>query len=299
MENIIGLGWWRCSNMKHLYYTPPAETSAQGAEEEIISGGLHHIITTQGTSPLTEEQPPVILPSIIHSASQGEAISTNIPPAVAYNSPGHVNVTIAPTSGTPTQVWNGEGGALLGNPLGIFSGDRSKAQKLLDTINIWRVVNYKKEIMRDPFTHIALVLTYIKGENVDNWAKHQLIKLLNKERRSLGGLPSEEWWEDFIQDFRDRFTFTASKETALMQLEKLTMGKDGIDTYIATFNWLLDEADFSWRDKGAIEMFKRGLNLSLRINCIKRKPRPVTMCYVYRLCLPLRTYLLADKWLIV
>ena len=120
----------------------------------------------------------------------------------------------------------------------------------MDTINIWRVVNYKKEIIRDPFTCTALVLTYIKGENVNNWAKHQLIKLLNKEQHSLRGLPSEEWWEDFVQDFKDAFTFTASKETALMQLKKLTMGKDGINTYIATFNHLLDEADFSQRVTG-------------------------------------------------
>ena len=55
------------------------------------------------------------------------------------------------------------------------------------------------------------------------------------------------------------------------------MGKDGINTYITTFNHLLDKADFSQNDKGTIEMFKQGLNLSLRVNCIKRKPRPVTM----------------------
>ena len=79
MENIIGLGWWRHSDTEHPYYTPPTETSAQGAEQEIISRGLHHIITTQGTSPLTKEQPPVILPAIICSMSQGEAIPMDIP----------------------------------------------------------------------------------------------------------------------------------------------------------------------------------------------------------------------------
>ena len=196
---------------------------------------------------------------------------------MAQTSPKQVNVTIAPMPGTHTQAQNGEGGTLLENPPGNFSGDRSKAQKFLDTINIWRAVNYKKEIMRDPFTCTALILTYIKGENVDNWVKHQLIKLLNKEWHSLEGLPSEDWWDDFVQDFRDAFTFTVLKEMALVQLKKLTMGKDGIDTYIATFNGLLDEAEFSWCNKGAIEMFKWGLNLWLKINCIKRKPRPVTM----------------------
>ena len=95
MENIISLGWWRCSDTEHPYYTPPAEMSTQGAEQEIISGGLHHIVTTQRTSPLTKEQPPVILPAIICSTSQGEAIPTDIPPAAACNSPRHGNVTIA------------------------------------------------------------------------------------------------------------------------------------------------------------------------------------------------------------
>jgi len=50
--------------------------------------------------------------------------------------------------------------------------------------------------------------------------------------------------------------FTASKETALAQLEKLTMNKGNIDRYIATFNRLLAEANFTHTDKGALEMFK-------------------------------------------
>ena len=33
------------------------------------------------------------------------------------------------------------------------------------------------------------------------------------------------------------------------------MAKGNVDTYIATFNHLLDEAIFSKRDKGVIEMF--------------------------------------------
>jgi hypothetical protein len=69
----------------------------------------------------------------------------------------------------------------------------------------------------------------------------------------------------------------ASKETALAKLEKLTMTQGDLDTYIATFNRLLDEAEFLPCDKGAIEMFKRGLTIGLKINCIKQKPKPETM----------------------
>jgi hypothetical protein len=63
----------------------------------------------------------------------------------------------------------------------------------------------------------------------------------------------------------------------LAKLEKLTMTHGDLDTYIATFNQLLDEAEFSPRDKGAVKMFKRGLSLGLKINCIKQKPKPETM----------------------
>ena len=71
--------------------------------------------------------------------------------------------------------------------------------------------------------------------------------------------------------------FMALKETALAKLEKLTMTQGDLNTYIVTFNWLLDGAEFSPKDKGAIKMFKRGLNVSLKINCIRRKPEPETM----------------------
>jgi len=55
------------------------------------------------------------------------------------------------------------------------------------------------------------------------------------------------------------------------------MNKGNIDTYITTFDWLLAEADFNRTDKGTLEMFKWGLNMMLKVNCIKRKPKPVTM----------------------
>ena len=188
------------------------------------------------------------------------------------------NVTITPAQGSNTQR-NGEGGSLMGNAPPIFYGDRARAQEFLDTIMIWKAVNYKKEVIKDPYTRTALVLTYIKGDNINSWAKRQLDILNTKQQnnRDPSGAPSETWWTDFERAFKDTFTFTASKETALAQLEKLTMNKGDIDTYIATFNRLLAEADFTCTDKGALEMFKRGLNMMLKVNCIKRKPKPVTM----------------------
>jgi hypothetical protein len=46
------------------------------------------------------------------------------------------------------------------------------------------------------------------------------------------------------------------KETALAKLEKLIIEEEDLNTYIATFNQLLDEAEFSSTTKGMVEMFK-------------------------------------------
>jgi hypothetical protein len=78
---------------------------------------------------------------------------------------GQVNITIAALAPPPK---NGEGGNLLGTPPPIFMGDRTKAQAFLDVIIIWRVVNYKKEVMKDPYMCTALILTFIKGENLNS-----------------------------------------------------------------------------------------------------------------------------------
>jgi len=182
------------------------------------------------------------------------------------------NVTVtAAQGGSNTSTRNGEGGALMGNSPPIFYRDRTRAQEFLDTITIWKTLNYKKDVIKDPYTRTALILTYIKGDNVNSWAKWQLDILIQKQQNNPdpNGTPSETWWTDFKTAFKDAFTFTASKETALAQLEKLTMNRGDIDTYIATFDRLLAEADFNRNDKGALEMFKRGLNLMLKVNCIK------------------------------
>ena len=135
----------------------------------------------------------------------------------------------------------------MGNSPPIFYRDRTRAQEFLDTITIWKTLNYKKDVIKDPYTRTALILTYIKGDNVNSWAKRQLDILIQKQQNNPdpNGTPSETWWTDFEMAFKDAFTFTASKETALAQLEKLTMNRGDIDTYIATFDRLLAEADFN------------------------------------------------------
>jgi len=52
---------------------------------EVITIGLHHIVTTQGTNPLTEEGPASIMTSIEQNIAQGGEIPLSYPPTGAIN----------------------------------------------------------------------------------------------------------------------------------------------------------------------------------------------------------------------
>jgi len=200
---IGGLGWWDQFDPKHPKHPSKGKGKSKATpDEEIISGGTHHIVTHQGTHPLTPEQPPALLEAISRSASQGETIPINFPPAIigmasqqTHMPQTQANVTITPAQGGNTQTRNGDGGSLMGNAPPIFYGDMARAQEFLDTITIWKAVNYKKEVIKDPYTRTALVLTYIKGDNVNSWAKRQLDILNEKQQNNPdpNGTPSKTW----------------------------------------------------------------------------------------------------------
>jgi hypothetical protein len=261
------LGWWDIFDRQHPEYKENKGKLRAGPSEEIISGGLHHIVTTQGSHPLKEETPPVILPAIKQSISQGEEIPIEIYPlATTSQKQSHSEEPIMTTQVNVTQIPPppadpGNGGGLVGTPPMISSGDRKKAQTFLDAFRGWRAVNYKKEVMRDPYMRIALVLTFIKGEDVNSWANHQL-KLLD-DKIAQGRANNDTLWQEFKTAFKNAFTLIKAKENALAQLEALKTGKNKVDKYIATFNHLREEAGFNDTDQGVIEMFKRGLNVTI------------------------------------
>jgi hypothetical protein len=114
--------------------------------------------------------------------------------------------------------------SLIGTPPSIFSEDRKKAQTFLNNFRGWKAVNYKKEVIKDPYMCAALILTFIKGEDVNSWANHQL-KLLD-EKITNEKANVESLWQDFEKAFKDSYTFVAAKENTLAQLEGLTMDKN-------------------------------------------------------------------------
>jgi len=163
-NNQWGLGWWSLNDPQHPDYANPeefAEASTEGPhlpieahpgpEEEILAGGLHHIVTLGGTSPLSPQEP--ILPQIEQAVAQGISIPVDVTPAaqilppitvttsgdntlkyIPMSQPAQASVS---QSGQTITVTTTNGGGLKGTPPQPFEGDRDKSHAFLVTFGIF------------------------------------------------------------------------------------------------------------------------------------------------------------------
>jgi len=80
-----------------------------------------------------------------------------------------------------------------------------------------------------------LFLTYIQGDDVQNWVMKQILWLRNET--SMGGvLPTNEWlWRETLRTFGHAFINTMTEACARLELSKLKMMGGDIDGFIAKF----------------------------------------------------------------
>jgi len=136
-------------------------------------------------------------------------------------------------------------GSLKGSPPTKFDGDRKMAKKFLNNFKTYKFLNRKNKTMRIPANQVALALTFIKGEHVQDWA-HKVMK--NMEERLESTLnpmleTNEYHWDYFKDAFRDAFTDTSKREDADNKLQNLHMKDGNLDQYVAKFNRLSNLAD--------------------------------------------------------
>jgi hypothetical protein len=136
--------------------------------------------------------------------------------------------------------------------------------KFMHQFTLWKRLNGNKRIMKIPAERVALALTLIEGERVDNWVMQQTQILIAKVdgthfKRATHTIYDEDVWEDFTENFLRAFVHTVSKEEAYSKLCKLSMKDYLVDEYIATFENLLMMADWDRDSAGAVVLFKDGL----------------------------------------
>jgi hypothetical protein len=175
-----------------------------------------------------------------------------------------------------TVTEEGESGALFGAPPPRFTGDRKQAANFLLAFKGWRAANNKKKAMVNPYTRVVVALTFIKGEDIQDWKEHKLNLL--EERVLNGHAKTEEYlWREFEKAFKTAFKDTNRMLNAQTKLDTLQQDKEGVKQYTVTFNRLLKQAGFNEDDKGSVGLYRKGLLSGLHKACIRHKPMPTTM----------------------
>ncbi len=170
-------------------------------------------------------------------------------------------------------------GSLKGSLPTKFDGDRKMAKKFLNDFKTYKFLNRKNETMRILANHIALALTFIKGEHVQDWA-HEVMKNMEDRLESTLNpmLETNEYHWDYFEDaFRDAFTDTSEREDADNKLQNLHMKDGNLDQFIAEFNRLTHLADRNDETRGLIPLFRQGLPYGLAQACMNRSKWPETI----------------------
>ncbi len=170
-------------------------------------------------------------------------------------------------------------GSLKGSPPAKFDGDRKMAKKFLNDFKTYKFLNRKNETMKVPANRVALALTFIKGEHVQDWA-HEMMKIMEDRLESTLNpmLETNEYhWDHFEDAFRDAYTDTSEREDADNRLQNLHMKDGNLDQYVAEFNRLSHLADRNDETRGLIPLFRQGLPYGLAQACMNRLKWPETI----------------------
>ena len=72
-------------------------------------------------------------------------------------------------------------------------------------------INQHIDVMNQPYTRCMLFLTYIQGDDVQNWVMKQILWLRN-ETNAGGVLPTNEWlWRETLCTFGHAFIDTMTE----------------------------------------------------------------------------------------
>ena len=124
----------------------------------------------------------------------------------------------------------------------------------MNKFNLYRLANMEAVQMRVPMKRAALLLSFIKGPNVDDWVQQRTNEILDQFNRT-GDQLDEDYWTNLGQKFMDTFWDTASRECAETKLRGLSWIPGDVDTFIAQFRNLAEQAQYTLNDHPTITLF--------------------------------------------
>jgi len=149
----------------------------------------------------------------------------------------------------------------------IFTRERGTVELFLQTFNYFRNANHHNDVMHNPFERTNLLLTYMKGPKVQQWATRKgeelTLAVLGDPANNVAPIHNaddEQLWTRLTLDLRN----------AYRAIKNLRQKAGYADDYIVQFKNLLSKAEWGRDHHGTIAAFKEGLFEPLLVQCIKR-----------------------------
>ena len=179
-----------------------------------------------------------------------------------------------PGGGFPGGGAPGGGNTKLGgNPPPEFDGNRLQASTFMNQFNLYCLANMEADQMRVPMKCVALLLGFIKGPNVDAWVKLCTDEILRHFNWTMDQ-HNEIYWDKVGREFVNAFWDTASRERAEEKLRNLAWTPGDVDTFVAQFRTVANEAEYPLDDRPTISLFASKLPHKMMEHiCLVVKPR--------------------------
>jgi Retrotransposon gag protein/Zinc knuckle len=137
-----------------------------------------------------------------------------------------------------------------------FWGDRTKAEEFIEEVKGYLWLNADVVGYNSPKTKAAFTLTCMKGSEVAGWVKNmgEIIEDLDP----ADNVPL--FWDYFLQEFDRQYLDSTREDRAWLALQSLKLKDNDIDAYIAKFEELACQADYTVGGTESIQLFKNGLS---------------------------------------
>jgi hypothetical protein len=102
--------------------------------------------------------------------------------------------------------------SLCGSPPNVFNRTRDKVDSFLKAFGLYRAINQCHITMREPYNHIMMMLSYMKGPKIDDWVQEKVTLLETAVSNSTANPNDEHVWNTFIEEFTEAFTDITRRE---------------------------------------------------------------------------------------
>jgi hypothetical protein len=155
---------------------------------------------------------------------------------------------------------------LMGSAPTEFDGDRAKADQFINEQRHYFRVNATVPGLQSWIRRVAIVLTFIKGPTVDEWALNQG-DWVDRLDPLLEDVP--DVWVHFLNEFQNQFQDTQAEERARLQIENIKMKWPDVDQYIQDFERVARKAEYPLTAPATVRYFLKGLTKSIINNIVK------------------------------